>query len=147
MWCVFLPRQGESTEPASLNGSRKLQVAQMPATGNVEAVLRRQMLNVGQLLALDDMHTPHLKWLLARFQAGTPFVHSLHGTRHGPASHQFSGCWIPTRVHPCRLGMEQLSSFCWKFPCLLPMVTWNQPNLVFHSGLISGKIPTAGLQH
>lgn len=81
-------------------------------------------------------------------QGRTVFVHFFHRSRPGPASHQFTKCLVPAPDSSLQTWeMEQLSCFYWKSPCLHPMVIWSQPNLVFHLGLISGKIPTAGLRH
>lgn len=78
-------------------------------------------------------------------QGNTAFVHFFHRTRPRPASHQFTKCLVPAPGSSLQTG--ELSCFYWKSPCLHAMVIWSQPNLVFHSGLISGKIPIAGLQY
>ena len=106
----------------------------MPGTGNMEAILRIQIFNVGQRLARDDMHALHVKRLSARSvttarknclcpllpqdKAWTciPSVHKMLGSSPG----FLLADW----------GMEQLSCFYWKSPCLHAMVIWSQPNLV-----------------
>lgn len=64
MWPVFPLRVKNRANESEQH--RMLQSPRMPGTGNVEAVLIRQTLHTGQLLAADEMHAPHVKWPLAR---------------------------------------------------------------------------------